>query len=103
MGFRGLGRLGPLQIFRFVWHLPSFVRLYWRLFNDSRVSVIPKALLLAAIAYVLSPVDILPDWFPPILGEVDDIVVIALALKLFISLSPRHVVQEHVQRISDGR
>lgn len=103
MAFRGLGRPNPLQVFRFVWHLPRFVRLYWRLFNDRRVSVIPKALLLAALAYVLLPIDLIPDWMPPVLGEIDDIAIVAIALKLFISLSPQHVVREHVQRISDGR
>ena len=103
MAFRGLGRANPLQVFRFIWHLPNFVRLYWRLFNDSRVSVIPKAIMVAAIAYVLLPFDLWPDWAPPVLGEVDDLVVIAIALKLFVKLCPPHVVREHVQRISDGR
>lgn len=103
MSFRGLGRPGPLQVFRFIWHLPNFVRLYWRLFNDGRVFLIPKAILVAAVAYILVPIDLLPDWMPPIVGQIDDIVVAAIALKLFMKLCPQHVVQEHVERISDGR
>lgn len=103
MSFRAFGRPSPFQVFRFIWHLPNFVRLYWRLLGDRRVSLIAKAILMAGIAYLIMPFDILPDWVPPVLGEIDDIAVIAIALKLFITLCPKHVVREHVQRISDGR
>jgi len=42
--------LGPLGLAKLVRHLPNFVRLYWRLFQDRRVSVWPKLLLVAAVA-----------------------------------------------------
>jgi uncharacterized membrane protein YkvA (DUF1232 family) len=89
LGLRGL---------RFLRHLPDFVRLYWRLLRDRRVSIWPKALLVLAVLYVVSPIDLIPD-FLPFVGEVDDLIVIIAACRLFISLCPREVVRDHVQRI----
>jgi uncharacterized membrane protein YkvA (DUF1232 family) len=79
-------------------HLPSFLRLYWRLFRDRRVSVWPKALLVAALAYVVMPFDLLPDAIP-VIGEIDDLVVVLLAARWFVMLCPPDVVSEHVAAI----
>ena len=87
-----------LRGWRFLRHLPNFVRLYWRLFRDARVSIWPKALLVVAFLYVLSPIDIIPDVIP-FFGEVDDIVVVIVICRLFMYMCPREVVQEHVRRI----
>ena len=84
---------------RFLRHLPDFVRLYWRLLRDRRVSIWPKALLALAALYVVSPVDLIPD-IMPFVGEVDDIVVLVAACRLFIYLCPREVVRQHVQQIA---
>jgi uncharacterized membrane protein YkvA (DUF1232 family) len=93
----------PTKGLRFLLHLPNFVKLYWRLFYDSRVSLLPKVLLVAAIIYAISPLDFLPDWNLPIIGELDDIVVLLLALRAFIPLCPRAVVEEHVRLIDEGK
>jgi len=95
----------PLQLalrgMRFIRHLPQFVRLYWRLLWDRRVSIWPKALLVLAIIYVLSPIDLIPD-FIPFVGELDDLVVLIAVCRLFVYLCPPKVVQEHVHRIDAG-
>ena len=95
----------PLQLgmrgLRFLRALPQFVLLYWRLVRDGRVSVWPKALLLLSFLYVLSPLDFIPDVIP-FVGEVDDLVVLIVACRLFIYLCPPEVVREHVRRIDSG-
>ena len=95
----------PLQLgmrgLRFLRELPHFVQLYWRLVRDGRVSVWPKALLLLSFLYVLSPVDLIPDVIP-FVGEIDDLVVVIAACRLFIYLCPPDVVREHVHRIDAG-
>jgi uncharacterized membrane protein YkvA (DUF1232 family) len=80
-------------------HLPDFVRLYWRLFRDSRVSILAKAVLVLTLAYVIWPIDLLPD-FMPVVGEVDDLGVVLGGLWLFIRLCPVEVVRERVREIS---
>jgi uncharacterized membrane protein YkvA (DUF1232 family) len=79
-------------------HLPSFARLYWRLFRDRRVPILPKVLLVLTLLYVVSPLDVVPD-FLPVIGEMDDVVVVLSGLWLFIRLSPPEVVRETVQDI----
>jgi uncharacterized membrane protein YkvA (DUF1232 family) len=87
-----------IRWFRMVRHLPNFVRLYWRLFRDRRVSIWPKALLVLSLVYVVSPIDIIPDVIP-IVGEIDDLVVLIVVCRLFMQMCPRDVVQEHVREI----
>lgn len=85
---------------QFLRHLPHFVRLYWRLFRDPRVSLLPKGILVLSLLYLISPVDILSDVAFPFLGEVDDLIVFLAACKAFIYLCPPAVVEEHVRRLS---
>jgi uncharacterized membrane protein YkvA (DUF1232 family) len=80
-------------------YLPQFVRLYWRLFRDRRVSILAKTLLVLTIAYVVWPFDVIPDVLP-FIGEVDDIAVVLSGLWLFIRLCPPDVVLERVREIS---
>jgi uncharacterized membrane protein YkvA (DUF1232 family) len=53
--------------------------------------------VILAFLYVLSPIDLIPDPFP-VIGELDDIVVVTVVCRLFIYLCPREVVQVHVRR-----
>ena len=80
-------------------HLPNFARLYWRLFRDRRVSILPKALLVLTLVYVISPFDVIPD-FVPVIGEMDDVAVVLSGLWLFIRLCPPAVVREMVSDIA---
>jgi uncharacterized membrane protein YkvA (DUF1232 family) len=74
-------------------------RLVWRLLNDSRVPGWVKLIPVAGLLYFLSPIDLLPDLMLPGLGEVDDLMVILLALKMFVDLSPPGVVREHLEAL----
>jgi uncharacterized membrane protein YkvA (DUF1232 family) len=78
-------------------------RLTWRLFKDGRVSGWVKLIPMAALLYFLSPIDLIPDLVLPGLGEVDDIVLLLLALKGFIDLSPAGIVREHLDNLSGMR
>ena len=99
---RDLAARDPWAMLRLVSHAPNLVRLYWRLLRDPRVSLPAKAVLLAGVAYFVSPLDLIPD-FPLIgLGWLDDIVVMMLAGQMFIRLCPPRVVEEHVRLIDEG-
>jgi|GEM_PF-699539 uncharacterized membrane protein YkvA (DUF1232 family) len=74
------------------------MELAWHLFWDGRVSFFPKLIPLAWVLYVLMPLDIAPD-VVPVLGQLDDISLFFLALKLFISLAPRWIVDEYLERM----
>jgi uncharacterized membrane protein YkvA (DUF1232 family) len=80
-------------------NLPNFVRLYWRLFRDRRVSSLAKALLVVTLAYVIWPFDFVPDYIP-LIGEIDDVGLVLGGLWLFVRLCPPEVVRQTVQAIS---
>lgn len=87
------------QAVQLVRKLPTYVRLLWGLLRDPRVPLRQKGLLVLLAGYLLTPLDIIPD-FIPILGQVDDVVVALLVFDLFIRSAPREVVDEHLARIS---
>jgi len=62
---------------------PLYARMLWSLLADARTPVSKKALLGAALGYVALGRDIVPDKVP-ILGQLDDLVVVALAIELFL-------------------
>lgn len=62
---------------------PLYARLLWSLIIDERTPVARKALLAGALGYVVVPFDIFPDRVP-VLGQLDDLVVTALATELFL-------------------
>lgn len=74
--------------------IPNFLKLLYRLFKDSRVPVTEKALLVGAIVYVISPLDLIPDVIP-FIGEVDDLYLVALTLLRLFSRTPDNVINEH--------
>lgn len=65
------------------------LRLTWRLLRDPRVSVPVKLIPAAVVAYIISPLDLLP--FLPI----DDIAVLIMGMRAFQALVPDYVVYEH--------
>lgn len=95
-------RMNPFQVIRLARHLPNFFKLVWRLFKDRRVGIVPRVVLLVAVAYIVSPIDLLPGGIAPLLGSVDDILVGYLGARGFMALCPKWVVQEHVRRIDAG-
>jgi uncharacterized membrane protein YkvA (DUF1232 family) len=62
---------------------PLYARMLWSLLADNRTPVSKKAMLGAALGYVALGRDIVPDKVP-ILGQLDDLVVVALAIELFL-------------------
>jgi len=90
-----------MNTLRLIAHLPSFIKLYSRLFADKRVSWLPKAVLVAGLLYALVPFDAIFDFALPV-GVIDDTAVAIGALWAFIKLCPKRIVQEHVQIIDQG-
>jgi uncharacterized membrane protein YkvA (DUF1232 family) len=62
--------------------------------RDPRVPWYAKALGACIIAYALSPIDLIPD-FVPVVGYLDDLVLVPLGLLLMLRLIPAPVMAEH--------
>ncbi len=78
----------------FLMFLPNLLVLLARLVKDSRVPTAEKALLLGAVIYVISPLDLIPDVFP-FIGQVDDLYVVALVVLRLINRTDESIVRQH--------
>jgi uncharacterized membrane protein YkvA (DUF1232 family) len=85
---KGGGLFGTIK------QLPHYARLVFGLLTDARVSVLDKALVGAAVAYVLSPINLIPD-FIPVIGELDDLFVLVLATQHLVANADPEIVLEH--------
>ncbi len=57
------------------------------------VGILPKLIILFTVGYALSPIDLIPD-FIPVLGYLDDLIILPALIALSIKLIPKHVMQE---------
>ena len=62
--------------------------------RDPRVPWYAKALALVVVGYALSPIDLIPD-FIPVLGYLDDVILLPLGILLVIRLIPPEIMAEH--------
>ena len=62
--------------------------------TDPRVPFWVRVALPLALIYVISPIDILPD-FIPVMGRVDDIIAIVVGIMILLKLAPKKVVNQY--------
>jgi uncharacterized membrane protein YkvA (DUF1232 family) len=72
-----------------------FLRGLWR---DLRVPWYARALLGAVVVYLLSPIDLIPD-FIPLLGYLDDVLIAAAGFWVAMTLIPADIRKEHRDRV----
>ncbi|MDE2598140.1 MAG: DUF1232 domain-containing protein [Rhodocyclaceae bacterium] len=65
----------------------------WLAARDSRVPWYVKIVALAVAAYALSPVDLIPD-FIPIVGYLDDLIIVPLGIMIVVRMIPPELMQE---------
>lgn len=82
--------------------LVSQARLAGRLLREPCVPLGAKAVPLLAVLYLLSPLDLVPDLLP-LLGQIDDLTLILIALGAFLRLCPAAPVAFHRAAIAEGR
>jgi uncharacterized membrane protein YkvA (DUF1232 family) len=78
------GRLGTANATRMATYLIAL----WKLFKHPQTPRAAKWVAVAVLAYAVSPIDLIPD-FIPVLGLLDDVVLIPLGIALVVRLTPR--------------
>ena len=73
--------------------VPDCVVLFRRLLSDPRVSRGRKVLLLAMVAYLVMPFDLVPD-FIPVAGQLDDAILVALVLRSLMRAAGTDLIRE---------
>ena len=81
--------------------IPNVVKLLGRIIRDPRVSVRRKSFAAAALVYVVSPIDLIPDFIVGF-GQLDDLVIVAVALNHLIAGTGREVIEQHWDGSADS-
>lgn len=72
----------------------------WRLYTDPRVSMLLKvAVPVVALLYFIMPIDLLPD-FIPVIGQLDEVAIALLLVRMFVALAPSDIVAEYRNKAS---
>ncbi len=69
--------------------------------GDPRVPLLPKLIIIGVICYAVSPIDLIPD-FIPVLGYLDDLILLPLGIWLAIKLVPPNIWEEYRARSQNG-
>ena len=100
---RALGRVLSMTAFLPVAsRAPIYARLIWSLLRDERTPMSRKVLLGGALGYLVLPADLIPDRIP-LIGGLDDLVVVVLAVDLFIDGVPSEVLGEKLDELGIER
>lgn len=63
-------------------------------YKDNRTPWYAKAVAICVVAYAFSPIDLIPD-FIPVLGYLDDLILVPLGISLALKLIPPHIIEEN--------
>jgi len=75
--------------------LATYLIALWKLARHDRTPRAAKIAAWAVIAYAVSPIDLIPD-FIPVLGQLDDLIIVPLGVALVVRLTPTSLWQECV-------
>ena len=82
------------SLMRVITQIPSYLRLLVGLIGDRRVSRVDRLLVVGAIAYIVSPLDLIPDLIP-FLGQIDDVFLLMTALQRMVDRAGFRVLRDH--------
>lgn len=77
------------------------LKVYQGIVKDSRTPLIAKMLLYMAIGYVMLPFDLIPDWIP-VIGVLDDLIIVPGLVFLALKMIPEHIVEEHRKTVDSA-
>ncbi|MCU0928526.1 MAG: YkvA family protein [Burkholderiaceae bacterium] len=82
-----MGRLTSLLRRADTARLATLLLALWKLFRHPQTPWLPKVVAVLVLAYALSPIDLIPDVIP-VLGQLDDLVLVPLGIALAVKLTP---------------
>lgn len=82
-------------------HLKSELVLYQRVLRHPHTPKMAKVLLWLAVAYLLLPFDLIPD-FIPVIGQLDDLIVVPGLIYLALKIIPETLIEECRAQIKES-
>lgn len=75
------------------------ISVYQRVLRDPRTPLLPRLLLGGAVGYFLLPIDLIPD-FIPVIGHLDDLLIVPGLITLGVRLLPAGLLDEHRRAVA---
>ena len=94
--------MGIRRFIRGLKGLRSRIKVYRLVMKDKRTPKAAKVLLALAIGYTLMPFDLIPD-FLPVIGHVDDLIIVPLLFYFAIMMIPKEVIEECERMVEGGQ
>ena len=66
--------------------------------REPRIPLAARAIPPALILYLATPIDVIPD-FIPVIGQLDDLLIVVIGVGLLLRFTPRYVLEEHIARL----
>ena len=82
------------RVARMLHRLPAYLRLSWRLAREPLLSRARRFAVIGAAGYLASPIDLVPGVIP-VLGQLDDVLVLPLLVWLALRVIPKEIIAEH--------
>lgn len=79
--------------------LKKEITIVYYAYQNPKTKLLPKIIIAFTLGYALSPIDLIPD-FIPVLGYLDDLIIIPALITLSIKLIPTDVMQEAREKAS---
>jgi uncharacterized membrane protein YkvA (DUF1232 family) len=96
-----MSRRTPLARLRGAARLSTYVLALWKLFKHPQTPRAAKFVAILVVAYAVSPIDLIPD-FIPVLGMLDDVVLVPLGVALVVRLTPRPLWEARLREAEAG-
>jgi len=81
-------------------HLKKQIIMLWFASKHPQMPWLPKIIAVVAVAYAFSPIDLIPD-FIPVLGLLDEALILPILIWLAVRFTPKHVILEAEQQAKD--
>jgi uncharacterized membrane protein YkvA (DUF1232 family) len=82
--------------------LATYLIALWKLFKHPETPALSKWVAAAVLAYALSPIDLIPD-FIPVLGQLDDLIIVPLGVALVVRITPKPLWEARVREAELSR
>jgi uncharacterized membrane protein YkvA (DUF1232 family) len=96
-----MARLTPLTRLGIAARLSTTLLALWKLFKHPQTPLAAKIVAILVVAYAVSPIDLIPD-FIPVIGQLDDLVLVPLGVALVVKLTPRPLWEARLREAEVG-
>ena len=99
--FRKINLKFILQLKQKAKNLKKEILALYYAYQDPKLPLLPKLIIISTVAYALSPIDLIPD-FIPVIGYLDDLIILPLMISLSLKLIPPEIMESSREKAENN-